>query len=178
MDPRWTARREAFSPFMASQLKFPVGPRIEVEVGDDDFLCPTFIETLRKIPEPQQNTLLSFPNGYIFNEGKLKVWRSKDNIVSATMFVDDSTHVGRTIEACFEPSWIYVRHSMNSNLIPPQQIVGNQINGLKWAGWKENIVAKFAQTTVKTATANGSALDPGRSKKAFMAHGAGGSRRR
>lgn len=178
MDPRWTSRKSAFEFVLDLYAPDQKEQRIEVEVGDDDFLCPTFIETLRKIPFQKENSFLSLPNGYIFHEGKLRVWRSKENIVSATMFVDDSPHIGRTIEACLEPSWIYVRHQMNSNLIPIQQISGPQVNGLSWKGWKESLVAKYCKTEVKQATSNGCKLEPGRSKKAFMANGAGGARRR
>jgi hypothetical protein len=178
MDPRWTSRKAAIEAVCHLYDSDQAEQRIEVEVGDDDFLCPTFIESLRKIPFQKENSFLSLPNGYIFHEGKLRVWRSKENIASATMFVDDSPHIGRTIEACLEPSWIYVRHQMNSSLIPVQHIVGPQVSGLSWKGWKESLVAKYCKTEVKQATSNGSKLEPGRSKKAFLANGAGGARRR
>lgn len=175
MDPCWTRRRECFCSLTESEI---TGPRIEVEIGDDDFLCPGFVESIRKVPYQKENSILSFPNGYIFSDGKLRVWRGKENIVSVTMFVDDTQHIGKTIEANHDPSWIYVRHSMNSNLIPIQQITGTPVNGLSWKGWKESLVAKYCRTEIKMATSNGCTLHPRKSKSMTIARDGGGARRR
>lgn len=175
MDPFWTKRKNSFQSRDAEE---PTGQRIEVEVGDDDFLCPTFIETIRKIPLQQKNSFLVFQNGYIFHEGKLMVWRGRDDLVVVTMMIDPGAHVGETVEATSNPSWIYCRHQMNSIVVPDEMLQGARVNGLKWAGWKENIVARYCKTAVKTATANGCELHPTKSKSAIFAKGSARNRRR
>ena len=175
MDPFFTKRLESFRNVVNDEPDFP---HIEVEVGDDDFLCPKFIEAIRKIPSREENFFLLFPNGYIFHEGKLKVWRGRDSLVTVTAWSHPGEHVGNTIEASHEPSWIYVRHTMNANVIPPLTIHGGQVKGLQWPGWKESIVAKYCSVEVKTATNNGCTLHPRKSKSVTMAKGSGGAKRR
>ena len=175
MDPFWTKRLESFRNVVNDEPDFP---HIEVEVGDDDFLCPTFIDTIRKIPFREENSFLSFPNGYIFLSGKMMVFRQRDHFVTVTSWAKPGEHVGKTIEACLEPSWIYVRHSMNSVIIPQNSVTGNKISGLKWPGWKESIVAKYCSVEVKTATNNGSTLHPRKSKSVVIGKGTGGAKRR
>ncbi len=175
MDPCFTKRMNSFSSICGDEPDFP---HIEVEVGDDDFLCPRFIELIRKIPFLEENSFLSFPNGYIFHEGKLKVWRGRDSLITVTSWSHPGQHVETTIDASLEPAWIYVRHKMNSNLIPPDMITGGQVKGLQWPGWKESIVAKYCSTEVKTATSNGSTLHPRKSKSVVIGKGTGGAKRR
>lgn len=175
MDPFFTKRLESFRNVVNDEPDFP---HIEIEVGDDDFLCPTFIDTIRKIPSQKENCFLSFPNGYIFLNGKMTVFRQRDNFVTVTSWVNPGEHVGKTIDASVDASWIYVRHNMNSFVIPDKFTEGNRVNGLKWAGWKELIVAKYCNIELKTATSNGSTLHPRKSKSVVIGKGTGGARRR
>jgi hypothetical protein len=175
MDPLWSARRKAFAEFTEGSVQVP---RIEIEVGDDDFLCPDFVEKLRRIPLQKENCRLDFPNGYIFHDGKLRVWRSRPCVVTGQIIIDGTRHITRTIEAIPDPCWIYLRHQMNSSMIPAQQIAGNEINGLKWPGWNQNIVNRYAKIQVATATSDGCKLHPRRSKSVVIPRNAGGNRRR
>jgi len=161
MDPCWSRRRKAFRNRVDVMLPFP---RIEVEVGDDDFLCPTFIESIRKIPLQQKNSFLIFKNGFIFHDGHLNVWRGRDALVETTMWVTHSIHVDNRIEVTDEPSWIHVRHRMNSTILDYRSIKGPIVKNLQWSGWQQNIVQRYCEAQIKTATANGCELHPTKSR--------------
>lgn len=175
MDPFLSKRRGAFS---LSEIVIPehefafsqqfMEPRIEIVVGDDDFLAPTFVESIRKIPFQQKNSFLLFPHGYIFFEGKLHVWRDRECFVETTMIVDPSQQLipPKNNVLCSEiPSWIYCRHQMNSFHVDEKRVTEAQcVKNLNWPGWNEKIVAAYCRTSVKTATANGSTHEALRSK--------------
>lgn len=159
MDPCWSRRRKAFK----NRIDVMMGvPRIEVEVGDDDFLCPTFIESIRKIPLQQKNSFLICKNGFIFSDGQLHVWRGRDSMVETTMRVTESLHIDSRIEVTDDPSWIHVRHQMNATVIGA--IRGSVVKNLQWDGWQQNIVQRYCEAQIKTATANGCELHPTKSR--------------
>lgn len=147
--------------------------RIEIEVGDDDFLRPQFIENIMKVPLQTRNTSIMCPNGYVFFEGILRPWRSREELIQTTMIVEQGKsgrhEIRETVLCTNEASWIYVRHQMNSVQIPSEMIDGSAVKGLKWDGWNQNLVALYSKTTVKTATANGCTLEPMKSKSVRIA---------
>lgn len=147
----------------------PEGPRIEIQIGDDDFLSPKFIEIVRNTPIREQNTKLVFPNGYIFIGGQLHVWTCRADFVSVNVHTHPGEPVLHTVEASHDPSWIYVRHTMNSTIVLRNMINGPEVRNLQWDGWNEKMMARYCKMEVKTATANGSTLHPTKSRSVIYA---------
>lgn len=130
-------------------------PRIQVEVSDDDFLAPHFVEYLRKWQSSQFNMQLTFSSGYVFIDGKLKVYRNKPNHITVTVLRDPDRTVNNINIGSTLPSWIHVRHQYSELLETPEMRSGREVVGLNWAGWNQSLVAKYCEVTLKSATAAG-----------------------
>lgn len=187
MDPFFKKRERAFRSVtdrvipMHEKEGMILPARIEITVGDDDFLGPHFIERLRAEFRPSRgNVQMHMPHGYIFFDGKLHPWRNKEDLMEITQYGNPDSPIVRHegFEVSTMPEWIYVRHSMNSNPVSPSAIDGFEVKLTAWSGWKQNIVQKYCQTQVLTATANGCQLHPTRSKAMMYAKGSARSRRK
>lgn len=157
-DRKFAQRTRYFSKACSQILVFddPIQtPHILVEVGDDDFLGPQFIENIRNHRINYWNTTLQFPNGYIFYEKKLSVWRDRPDLVSVEMIVEPGKAVHSESICSDQPSWIYVRHQMNTIQIPYKMINGLEIKNLSWPGWSQSLVATHCSIALKTGSAVG-----------------------
>ncbi len=164
----------------ADRDQMELGPRIEVTCGDDDFLGPHFFEVLRNAFRPYLGNVQMFvEHGYIFHEGKLVVWRNKEDLFPVTQFGNPDSlivrHEGFSVSN--EAQWIYTRHAMNSTIVHQELIRGVPVK-LKWAGWDQNIVTRYCEAKLKTATANGCTLHPTKSKSIIFGKGSARSRRK
>lgn len=130
-------------------------PRIQIECQDDDFLSPHLVEYLRKWSDSERNIRLSFPTGYVFINGKLKVLRNRTHhiLVNVIRYPDRpimDVHLGSDL-----PSWIHVRHQYSESVETSDMLSGREVAGLNWAGWNQSLVAKYAAVTLRSATAAG-----------------------
>lgn len=184
MDPFFTKRVKVFEypqnrllnedDFLESQESRD--PRIEIAVGDDDFLCPTFVQNVIAVPLQDRNSFIVFQNGYVFFEGKLHPWRGREDLVQTTMFIFDA-QIRNSVLGSQYPSWIYCRHTMNTVVLPSSMMKGAEIKDLKWDGWKQRVVAAYCKTIVITATSNGCTLEPMKSKSVRIAKCSGRTRK-
>ena len=174
-DKHYAARAKAFGAVGAKNLLVyddPITtPHIMVDVGDDDFLCPTFLQDVQRASRTVQNTQLTFPHGYIFHEKKLKNWRNHPDFVQVNMIVEPGASVAASKECDLYPSWIYCRHRMNSIQIPHQEIQGLEIQGLTWKGWSQTVVSTYCSIALKTGTAVGCVPGPQRSNSMVFGEG-------
>jgi hypothetical protein len=67
---------------------------------------------------------------------------------------------------------------MNFNPLSASEVNAPEIKLAAWKGWAQKIVARYCQTQVLTATANGCTLEPTRSKAMMYAKGSARSRRK
>ena len=182
MDPFYTKRRETFASVGVTIRKTYsriVTPRIEIEVGDDDFLCGNFVQVIQRVEKQAANTRLIAPNGYIFVNGGLHPWTAHPDMVPVTQFVEpDNLHVDNRIELSKSPAWIYVRHNCCTDKFVGRTISIPAISGLNWPGWKEKIVGRLSEMAILTGTAEGCQLHPTRSKSVVFARGSSRNRRK
>lgn len=180
MDPQLSKRRNLFKtcgvPIIDDYKYVQEVPALEITVGDDDFLCANFVQVMQRVPAIEENRALCAPNGYIFADGELHVWRHSDNVVEGIQWVTDDPNCHRAFSVSEKPGWVYVRHKMNSNMIPI--IRGVPIEGLNWPGWKPNLVSKVSGIQIVTASAQGAEQHPFRSKSVVFAKGSFRKRRK
>jgi hypothetical protein len=181
MDPCYSKRVKAFSavgaPVWYAHDFNSADPVIEITVDDDTFIHSELVQSLKKIAPPKVNRRLLAPNGYLFKDGFLEVMSEKPDVLEITQFVESDRHVRD--EATFTRShvWIHVRHGHNDAILF-DRASGKEVTGLNWAGWQAGLVAKYCETRVKEATAQGCDLHPFRSKSVVFAHNSGRGRRK
>ena len=126
-------------------------PRIEVNVGDDDFLGPDFIQKIRECEEFVGNGRILFPNGFLFYRRRCFLWRNHPDQVKVDVIFEPGKFVFENVIGSLESSWIYCRHWANSNPIDETKI-RNEVQ-VKWSGWQQNIVHRYCDADIKTGTA-------------------------
>ncbi len=126
-------------------------PRIEVTVGDDDFLANHFIQKIRDCEDFFGNGRILFPNGLIFWRERLFPWRGKPDLVRVDVIFDPHELPFENVVATVDSSWIYCRHWANTNPIDESEI-RNEVK-VQWKGWQQNIVQRYCNADIKTGTA-------------------------
>jgi hypothetical protein len=163
MDPLYSRRHRSFQSVgvpVQPQHSFVHKPRLEVEVGDDDYLHPDFIRSLTAIRQPKDAREWLFPNGYLFRDNSLVEYTCPEGrrpVVVARRFTDDETAVPRRVVHTSTRSWIHVRHLENSTAIP--KMIGGLETTLSWPGWHQGLVARVSSMKIPTATAVGYTID-------------------
>lgn len=181
MDPCYSRRRILFDSVGVDVWPMEVelrAPRIEITVGDDDFLCGNFVNVIQRVPVQQQNTRLLAPNGFLFRDGALRRLNTRSGIVSVHQIVDDSHDSDSERLVSPSPAWIHVRHKQNMNDLNPAYTIGDEVADLNWPGWEPRIVDRIANTQIVTASAMGCEVYPTRSKSVVFAHGSARQRRK
>lgn len=130
-------------------------PRIEIEVPDDEFLSPEFVQKIKLVQQQEENCFVSVPNGYCMKSGKLRLFRNQPERLQVSMIVDPSESLRRTIDGPTDPMWIHVRHHYSDVLETPEMVRGLAISSLNWPGWKQELVARYADVQLKSATSAG-----------------------
>lgn len=181
MDPQWTKRRNLFKtcgvPIIDDYKYMQEVPALEITVGDDDFLCANFIQVMQRVQPADENRALCAPNGYVFSDGELHIWRHSENVVEGIQWVEqDNANCHKAVIVSEKPGWVYVRHKMNSNMIPI--IRGIPVAGLNWPGWQPRVLEKVSGIRIVTATAQGSEHYPHRSRSVVYAKGSFRKRRK
>lgn len=180
MDPNWSRRRRLFESVGVpvyvneSSLELPY-PRIEIHVGDDDFLVKNVVAILKTLPEQTENTKLLSPNGYLFEDGKISLCNNREDLVEAFQYVRPGS-VEKSMLVSKYAGWIHVRHKMNLTSSP--SVKGPEVKGLNWPGWNAGLVKRYSEISVTTATAKGCQLHPTRSKSVIYARGSQRKRRK
>lgn len=187
MDPYFKRREKAFRSVtdrlipMHEKEGMDLPARVEATIGDDDFLGPEFVQRMRMgfVPE-RGNVQMHMPHGYIFFEGALHPWRNKEDLFEITQYGNPDSPIVRHegFRIADTPQWIYCRHQMNFNPLSASEVDAPEIKLAAWKGWHQGIVARYCQTQVLTATANGCTLHPTKSKSMMYAKGSARSRRK
>jgi hypothetical protein len=148
-------REQAFGRFLI-EPQIPITfPRVEVEVPDDDFLGPEFVAKLKLVPQGTENCFIAVPNGYCLNAGKLRLFRNQPERLAISMILHPDQPVRATVDGPQDPHWIHVRHHYSDVLETPEMKRGATISSLNWAGWKQELVVKYADVQLKSATSAG-----------------------
>lgn len=179
MDPIWTKRRNSFSSCGVPMTDWydhkPEYPFLEITVGDDDFLVPSFVEVLQRVPQQTENTELLAEHGYLWADGKVYEWSGSHKVIEAIQWIDDRECV-RGIVVSNRPGWVHCRHQMNASL--PESCDKVLPQGLKMAGWNPNLLDRICRMKIVQASAQGCELHPMRSKSVVFAEGSSRRRRK
>ena len=139
--------------------------RLVVEVDDDLFLCPTFVERLRNnIIPSDENWGFICPNGYSLIDGVISVHRHQVDVCSGSFIGNLS---GDENEQKYEPfsfefpAWCWVKHKMNTKVVNARKSPAS-VN-LSW-DMSVRTITRYVQAKIATATSCGSNLEPNRSK--------------
>ena len=183
MDPYYSKRRLAFDsvgvdvwPFLTPQSL--ESPRIEISIGDDDFISAAVVRLIQDVPEQAENTRFIFPNGFTFHDGQLSVCMGVEDVIDAAQIVSrsNSTVTSKSMVLSAAQMWIHVRHGMNATVSDPP--AGLPVRNLSWPGWKANMVERYCAVKIAEATAQGCEFYPTKSKSVCFAVGSARQRRK
>lgn len=150
-------------------------PRIEVCVGDDDFLCPDLILNAISKTIQKKNTEFSYDKGYVFYNGDVRTWNGKRGSIRVVQYVEDHNEVKNSLLGEQQHAWIKVRHGMNRTLLNSMDITGDTFR-INFKGWSQIVVNRMCKMRMHTATAKGYMVYPDRS--GCVAHASGSNRRK
>ena len=181
-DKHFAARASSFASVGARKVLVYDDPiphqHIMIEIGDNDFLSPSFMEYVQRTTKASQNTQLTFPHGYIFHNKQIRNWRNHPDFAQVHMIVEPGDII-REEKVCDQnPAWIHCRHQMNDIPIPDAEIQGLEIQGLNWKGWNQTLVSTYCSIAIKTGTAVGCVPGPQRSNSLVFGDGQRKKRRR
>lgn len=165
MDPFWTKRLQTFDSVGVSWLfdhEIDLEtPRRHVDVQDDCFLAPQFIQWINA--QPRGNFRYVSESGYLFRNYSMMEWIPAREYVSAWQ-IDD----GDQQEVTLSGTWISAAHQMNED--PKMSgFTGREVK-TRWPGWSDLVVGRLAKTRIAMATAQGCELHPTRSNSVVYAH--------
>lgn len=132
MDPRWSARREAFA-FLGRPVKHrgehppwriaqKFRPVIEVQTPDDIGFVPGFLQALRKMAgTATRNTTLYFRHGQIWDDGQCREAFGRG--VRVRILVEDKPDNG-LVQEVSKPAWCVAKHQMNDPWVDQLRIGG------------------------------------------------------
>lgn len=161
MDPRWSARREAFAflgrpvkhrgehpPWRIAQRFRPV---IEVQAADDIGFVPGFLSGLRELAaRTTQNTTLHFRNGQIWEDGECR--EAVGRGVRVRILVEDKPE-NRLTQDVRKPAWCVAKHQMNDPWVDQLQI-GSRVTCCV-PGINASTLGRYCRLQVLTGTAEG-----------------------
>jgi hypothetical protein len=154
-DKQAEKRSSAFAKYFEGADVVATEARIEIEIQDDDFLSPEFISKIKQIPAVGQNSFITVPNGYCLRNGSLRSFRNQPDRIQVSLILDVSQPVRDTVDGPTDPLWIHVRHNYSDVMETPEMTKGNAISSLNWPGWKQELVARYAEVQLKSATSAG-----------------------
>ena len=157
MDPLYTYRLLSFDAigvpwYLEGELDLEV-PRRHIEVSDDVYLAPRFIEML-KVHDEKQNIRFDLKTGFIFQDGISRRWTASRQHIKAEQIAH-----GDVITKELPWQWVLPIHQMNDDM------KGNSGEEVVFAcdGWRPGLVSKLAKLKIVTGSAMGCDLHPTRS---------------
>lgn len=161
MDPRWTARREAFE-FLGRPVKHrgqhppwrvakEFRPIVEIECPDDVAFVPGFLSGLRDLArKTTENTTIHFTGGILWEDGECR--QATGAGVRVRILVDDLPWKS-VVRECQKTAWCVARHQMNDPWVDRLKLGAPVASSLP--SICEATLGRYCRLQVATGTAAG-----------------------
>lgn len=182
MDPRWTARREAFA-FLSRPVQHrgehppwrkmrALRPIIEIDCPDDVAFLPGFLSGMRKLAaKTTENTTILLTGGVIWDDG---IYREATGpVVRVRILVEEDPWQG-TVREFRRVAWCVAKHQMNDPWVDELKIGERVVSSLP--SICESTLRRYCRLQIATGTAAGATRMWHRGRSMILAAGFKGRR--